>query len=351
MTLLLPVRSIVVALMAFATLAGKGAAQDHDHHMMMGSASLKAQVEGDSFVLEMGPVDLPAHADHDAIRQPMPQAIQVGIDGWLRGYSIELLDRSGKSVPQSVVHHVNVIMPQKRELFSPIMLRVAAAGAETAPVGLPFFMGYEVKKADTMLVSAMLHNESATSYEGVRLRVKLPLTKRRVLPSMGIFPFYMDVMPPAGSHSFDLPAGRSERYWEGSPAVPGRILGLSGHLHKYGTLLRLEDRTSGKVIWEGSPTVDDKGEVQAMPLKKFIATFGVGINPKHVYRLTAVYDNPTGAPVIDGGMGALGGVFLPGDGVVWPGVDRQNADYVLDWRITWRLDTSRDVHGSHKGPG
>jgi hypothetical protein len=213
MTLLLPVRSIVVALMAFATLAGKGAAQDHDHHMMMGSASLKAQVEGDSFVLEMGPVDLPAHADHDAIRQPMPQAIQVGIDGWLRGYSIELLDRSGKSVPQSVVHHVNVIMPQKRELFSPIMLRVAAAGAETAPVGLPFFMGYEVKKADTMLVSAMLHNESATSYEGVRLRVKLPLTKRRVLPSMGIFPFYMDVMPPAGSHSFDLPAGRSERYW------------------------------------------------------------------------------------------------------------------------------------------
>jgi hypothetical protein len=118
-------------------------------------------------------------------------------------------------------------------------------------------------------------------------------------------------------------------------------------MHKYGVSLRFEDRTDGHVIWEGKPTLDARGEVEAMPVKKFVATFGVAVRPDHVYRLTAVYENPTAAPVVDGGMGAVGGVFLPRDSAGWPAVDRANADYQLDWRITYRLDTSLDVHGGH----
>ena len=103
----------------------------------------------------------------------------------------------------------------------------------------------------------------------------------------------------------------------------------------------------GKTIWEGKPAVDENGEVVAMPIKRFVRSFGVGVKTSHTYRLTAVYENPTEAPVIDGGMGALGGVFLPRDSAGWPAVDRENPDYVLDWRITYRLDTSRDVHRGH----
>jgi hypothetical protein len=316
-------------------------------HAVGPSAALTTVMDRGDLVFDLGPIDLPAKAMHDDIRQPAPLTVVIGIDGWLRGYSIELVDSAGRDVPQSVVHHVNVIIPQRRELFSPIMLRLAAAGSETAPVGLPWFLGYEVRKTDSVLVSAMLHNPSAVAYRGVHLRVRMPATRRRLLGAMAVFPFYMDVMPPAGSHSFDLPAGRTERYWEGSPAIGGRILGVSGHMHKYGVALRLEDRTTGKVIWEGRPTVDEHGEVVAIPIKRFVKTFGVGVHPDHVYRLTVVYDNPTGAPVIDGGMGALGGVFLPSEAEKWPAVDRTNADYVLDWRITYRLDTSRDVRGGH----
>ena len=318
----------------------------HDH--ALGSmATLKTVVDKGDLVFELGPIDLPANAAHDAIHQPPPLTIPVGVDGWLRGYTIELVDSAGRAVPQTVVHHVNVIIPQKRELFSPIMLRLAAAGAETAPVGLPWFLGYEVRQTDSVLVSAMFHNPSKTGYEQVYLKVRMPLTKKRRMGAMTVFPFYMDVMPPAGSHSFDLPAGRSERFWEGSPAIYGRILGVSGHVHKYGVSLRLEDRTSGKVLWEGKPTVDEQGEVVAIPIKKFVTTFGVGVHPDHIYRLTVEYDNTTGGPIVDGGMGALGGVFLPGDADRWPAVDRVNPEYVLDWRITYRLDTSRDVHGGH----
>jgi hypothetical protein len=342
----------VLAILGAATIFGTAAGGQmpmHDHSMapMPSTATLKTVVDRGDLVFELGPIDLPANAMHDDIRQPPPLTVAVGVDGWLHGYTIELVDSGGRPVPQTVVHHVNVIIPQKRELFSPIMLRLAAASAETAPVGLPWFLGYQVRETDSVLVSAMFHNPSETGYEKVYLKVRMPLTRRHLVGAMGIYPFYMDVMPPAGSHSFDLPAGRSERFWEGSPAIGGRILGISGHMHKYGVALRLEDRTNGSVIWEGTPAVDEHGEVIAMPIKRFVKTFGVGIKTDHVYRLMAVYENPTGAPVIDGGMGALGGVFLPRDSIGWPAVDRLNPDYVLDWRITYRLDTSRDVHGGH----
>ena len=339
------VLAILGAAMMFGT-AASGQMVMHDHSMAS-VAALRTVVNRGDLVFELGPIDLPANAGHDDIHQPPPLAVAVGVDGWLHGYTIELVDSGGRPVPQAVVHHVNVIIPQKRELFSPIMLRLAAAGAETAPVGLPWFLGYQVHESDSVLVSAMFHNPSETGYEKVYLKVRMPLTRRHVVGAMGIYPFYMDVMPPAGSHSFDLPEGRSERFWEGSPAIGGRILGISGHMHKYGVALRLEDRTNGSVIWEGKPGLDEKGEVMAMPIKRFVRTFGVGIKPDHLYRLTAVYDNPTGMPVVDGGMGALGGVFLPRDSIGWPAVDRVNPEYVLDWRITYRLDTSRDVHGGH----
>jgi hypothetical protein len=343
-------RATNVVIFGILVAGSSGGAQMPMMHMHPAgpAATLTTAIDNGDLIFDLGPIDLPAKATHEDVQQPAPLTVLAGVDGWLRGYTIELVDAAGRTVPQVVVHHVNVIIPQRRELFSQIMLRLAAAGAETAPVGLPWFLGYQVRAKDSVLVSAMLHNPTDVAYAGVHLRVRMPLTKKRLFGAAAVFPFYMDVMPPAGSHSFDLPVGRSERYWEGSPAINGRILGVSGHMHKYGVSLKLEDRTSGRVIWEGQPTVDEHGEVVAIPIKRFVRTFGVGAHPDHVYRLTVVYDNPTGSPVIDGGMGALGGVFLPEEEEKWPTVDRSNPDYVLDWRITYRLDTSRDVHAGHQ---
>jgi hypothetical protein len=300
-------------------------------------------------VLELGPFDLPARAGHDGMRQPPPRAVALPVAGWIQGYAVEIIDARGSRLPQGMLHHVNVIVPGRRELFSAIMQRLAAAGAETAPVRLPRFIGYPVRRGDTLIITTMLHNPTGTAYTGARLRLRFPFTPATArFQRITIHPFYIDVMPPAGRHFFDLPPGRSARSWEARPAVPGRILGVSGHLHRYGVALRLEDVTAGRVIWEARPITDARGGIVGMPSKRFVATLGVAVRPDHVYRLTAVYDNPTGRTIAAGGMGALGGVFLPSRGVRWPPARRTDPEYQRDVSVTWRLtEQAAAGHGHH----
>lgn len=296
-------------------------------------------------LLELEPLQLPASASHHAVEQPPPTTFTFPASGWLRGYQVELVDGRGRAVSREVIHHVNLILPQRRELFSPIMLRLGAAGAETGPVRLPRLLGYRVKRGDTLLVTAMLHNPTTDAYHGVRLRVRFEFaTGRGIVPLVAIVPFYMDVMPPAGGHAFDLPPGRSEQSWEGRPAVAGRILGVGGHLHRYAIALRLEEVGTGRVIWEARPTVDERGTVVAMPTRTFLRRLGVPLRPDRLYRLTAIYDNPTGHLVRDGGMGALGGIFLPARGARSPMVNAGDPEYVLDVRTT----RSGEHHGSEQ---
>jgi hypothetical protein len=281
----------------------------------------------------------PHAGHHGGSGSPPPQAVRVPFALWIHGYSLELTDGEGRQLPQAFVHHVNLIAPERRELFSNIMLRLGAAGAETSPIRLPRAVGVPAGAGDSILVIAMVHNPTMDHHDGVVLRIRIPYTpaSTRVRP-LSVAPFYLDVMPPAGEHSFDLPPGRSERSWEGSPAIAGRILGVSGHLHRYGVALRLEDVTGGRLLWEGRPKLNAEGEVTGFPITRFVHKLGIAIQPERVYRLTAIYDNPTGGVVHDGGMGALGGVFLPARGVKWPTVVDSHPEYLLDRKIQFRLD-------------
>lgn len=311
--------------------AGPLQAQDPPLRMVVDSSRKE-------MVIELGPIDFPAKADHHVMPQPTTRGVQVPITGWIHGFRIELEDRAGRPVPQVLLHHINVIAAERRELFSNIMLRVAAAGQETGPAVLPRMVGMRVEEGEELLVPAMLHNPTPKSYHGVMIRVRMPYTPADTwLRPLSAYPFYLDVMPPAGeTHAFDIPPGRSEKSWEARPALPGRILGVGGHLHKYGVALRLENVTTGKVIWETAPVTDEDGEVIGMPVKKFFWRLGVPVRPDHTYRLTAVYENPTGEVIPDGAMGALGGVFLPARGARWPSIDPDHPDYQLDLRVNRR---------------
>jgi hypothetical protein len=307
--------------------------------------SLRHDEEAQELIFEIGPLHLEANSGHDGVTQPKAQVLALPISGYLHGFTTEMVDADGNVIPSVMLHHVNIIAPQRRELFSQIMQRVGAAGSETGPVTIPRFLGYPVNAGDSLLFTAMFHNPTATSHHDARLRIRMRYSGEKVWhPRWSVQPFYLDVMPPAGGHAYDLPPGKSTRSWQGQPAVNGRILALGGHLHKYGLSLRLEDVTEGKVLFESEPELDENGNVIGMPKKTLIWRLGIPLRADRVYRLTATYDNPTGETLTGGGMGALGGVIVPDNEALWPVVDRLHPEYQYDVKVTYQ-----GSHGGHGG--
>lgn len=308
-----------------------------------------APAPGASYLLtfELPSVDLPAGADHTEAPQPRPVPVAIPHDGWMRGFEVQILDAAGLPVPHDVLHHVQLFDPSRRDLFHPFMLRVAGAGGETGGIRLPWPLAYRVHAGDSLLLGAMVHNPGGEAREGVRVRLRLEMeSDGRVRPRMAVFPFFLHVTDPGEPTSYDLPPGRSERGWEGSPAAKGRILGLGGHLHRYGVELVLEDVTAGKVLWRGEPTVADDGSILGVERSAFRLRLGIPVDPERVYRVTAVYDNPTGETLRDGGMGTIGGVVRVRE-EDWPRARPDHPVYVRDLEAQLSPDAHTGGHAGH----
>lgn len=294
----------------------------------------------------IGPLELRAGLEH--LRPPI-QLAEFPIDGWLHGYEIEMLDAAGNEIPIELLHHVNFIDPDKRELFSAIPRRVMAAGRETDAERLPRIIGYPVAEGDRMLIASMFANSLDEDFDAANLHVRFFYSTEAdgFLQPRNIFPFYLDVIGPLGDKGFAVPPGNTTKYWEGRPAVGGRILAIGGHVHDYATRLALVDMTSGKTVWEVEPETDGSGHVTGVPSKKFFWTLGKTIEADHVYRVVVEYDNPLDKPAVDGGMGAIGGVMWVGKSVNWPAFDRTNEMYVEE--LTSLLSSPDRMRGHGHG--
>lgn len=300
--------------------------------------------ENQELIFMVGPLDLPAGAGHHAIAQPPLLTGTVPVDAYMYGFQVQMVDAQGAPMTNEVLHHINLIDPDHRELFSPVARRLFAAGGETQPASMPKVLGVPLERGQRLMVSAMFHNPTETSYAGARLKVTLKYRGEGWVFPLSVYPVYIDVMGHVGEKDFDLPPGRSERYWEGSPGVAGRLLAAGGHVHDHAVLLKFEDLTQGKVLWETGPELNEEGRVVAVPVGKFWWKGGIELRPDHRYRLTVVYENPTGAKLVGGGMGVLGGVFLPARGVEWPSLDPSDPEYLANLEET-RLTAERRAMG------
>lgn len=303
--------------------------------------------ENKKLVIELGPIDLPAGiSHHDLVQIPVQEAV-LPFDFTIRGFYADAVDAAGNQVPREVLHHANVLDPRRRELFLPIMLRIMASSHETPPVALPgWLFGIPMRAGNPVLALAMLHNPTAESYEGVVIRIHLDYERRARLPIYPVVPFHLDTMfPNAERKAFDLPPGRSSQSYESSPAVSGLILGLSGHLHRYATRLRLENLTTGDVLYDIVPGTDEDGHIEDIPVLLHRGKgLGARIESSHVYRVTAEYVNPTGEVIVDGGMGAVGGAFLPLED--WPAANPADPLYQRDY--DWVLLSQTEHGGGHE---
>ncbi len=256
---------------------------------------------------------------------------------------VELRDSAGRVLPRVLLHHFNLADPERRDLFLPVGLHIMAAGNETPPLEVPrFLFGLPLERGERFLASAMLVNPTPIAYHKVRVRCVMRFEPAHGLwPLFSGYPWVLDVLfplghPPHGSKAFDLVPGRSTHSFESHPAIAGTIVGLGGHLHKYGVRIELSDATTGEVLWHAAPILDSTGHVVSIPTT-LLANWhrlGVHIVPAHRYRVTAIYDNPTGHLLRDGGMGLVGGLFVPDRGTRWPTVDTSDTLYQRDLLAT-----------------
>lgn len=294
----------------------------------------------------VGPVELPAGAGH--LRLPI-QLVEIPVAGWLHGFQWEIRDAAGRELPNRLLHHVNLVDPDNRELFGPVPRRVMAAGRETDRERIPRLLGYPVEAGTRLLVVSMFANATERDYPRAYLHVRLFYSAEddRWIRPRTVYPFYLDVMGFVGPKSFPLPPGKATRAWEGSPAIDARILGIGGHLHDYATALRLVDVTAGKTLWEAEPERDERGRVIGVPTARYWWRGGLPIHKDHVYRIEVEYHNPTDRPAPDGAMGAIGGVVWASGDADWPALDRGDPDYVADLRNTLEEPFRSAGHGGH----
>ena len=276
--------------------------------------------------LVIGPVELPPR--QEGILIPV-QLVRVPVDVWLHGFSWSVVDGQGRELPAELLHHVNLIDPDRRELFGPAARRVVAAGRETSAFRTPSLLGYPLARGTRLLVTAMFANPFPDSVPHAELRVRLHFSPRprRGPEPLAIFPFHMDVMGPVGIKSFPVPPGRTVKSWEGSPAADVRVLALGGHMHDHARLLLLEDVTTGRTLWRAVPE-RRASRVVGVPRAQPWRRGGLRLVRDHVYRVTVEYDNPTDTAIAHGGMGLVAGVVT--GRAPWPPVDPADPDYAAD---------------------
>lgn len=300
------------------------------------AARVRLNPAASEIIIELPGIPLPAHTGHHGGGGGYPPVVraELPVDASLYGFRVEVVDSSGRLLPAGLIHHFNLIDPNNRELFLPISRRIMAAGKETGAQRLPrFFFGVPMRKGSLMVASAMLHNPTDTNYADVRTRVVLSyVPAEKWYPFFDGYPWQLDVGFPVGDKSFTLPPGKSTRSYEAKPSVSGKIVAVGGHMHEMGTRIELLEVETGRLLWSGAPVLDPEKNITGIPIGKLYGLFKVGaaIRPDRTYRVTVHYDNSTGGPVQAGGMGVIGGLFVPDKGAAWPVANKTDPLYVQD---------------------
>lgn len=264
--------------------------------------------------------DMDMMADHNTpvIRFEWP------VEGWFRGFTIEIVDAAGRPIDRRLVHHLIAINFDRRQLLYPSYERIFGIGQETEDAFVPKSIGIPMKPATKLGMYLAWANETGKDLEGVQVRLKLAYSPPNLNPRpLAALPIYMDVNLTVGKgNTFDIPAGRSEKSWEFTPPVSGRLLGVGGHMHDYGVAVRLEDAETGKTLSQITTTRTPDGKVTRIGRRLFgVSGQGLLLKAGRKYRVVGVYDNPTGQMITKGAMAHMVGLYAPSDYSKWPVLD------------------------------
>ncbi|MBK8004114.1 MAG: hypothetical protein IPK12_09290 [Gemmatimonadetes bacterium] len=271
--------------------------------------------------------------DHGASHDTPVQQFTWPVDGWFRGFKLEVRDRHGRVLPRRIMHHLIAVNYDRRQLLYPAAERLFGAGTETADATIPATIGVPLPRGTNLGFYVAWHNDTGEDLEGVELTMRLEYSPANLNPRpLDVMPLYMDVnLTVGGSNSFDVPPGRSEKGYEFTLPIGGRLIGYSGHLHDYGVSVRLEDVETGKVVARVTATRDRQGKVSKVSRSlPGLRGAGVRLKANHRYRVVGTYDNPTGETLVNGAMAHIAALFAPDNVKDWPAVDLADPTFQTD---------------------
>jgi hypothetical protein len=315
------------------------AAQQPDVRVRLDSARREVLVEA-------GPLHVPEATPYSHHPSESRLDFDWPVEGWIRGYRIDLVDAEGRPLPRTMLHHAGVANLERRQLAYPIAERLFAVGRETTPVMLPSSMGVSLRAGQRLRLYFALVNETKVPVDGARLQIRLTLSPEDATPR-AVFPVMLDANPRpiGGTRAYDVPPGLSVTSAEVRVPVGGHLRALGAHLHDHAVEIRLEDVITGRVMARlGTHRRADGGLVSVDSTRFALTRRGLRLDAGRPYRVVAVYDNPTGATIRHGAMAFLAGPFVPDDVAQWPALDTADSSYQRDLE---GADAEHALHAGH----
>lgn len=278
------------------------------------------------------------------------------VEGWLRGFDSGVEDSLGNKLPKKLMHHMIGVNYSRRQALYPAAERLFGAGAETADATIPATIGVPMKPGMDLGFYIMWHNETGKDLDGVYMTVDLKYSPKNISPRpVEVLPLYMDVnLTVGGSNVYDVPPGRSEKSWDFTFPMDGRLLGYGGHLHDYGVNVKLMDLTSKKIIAQVKAQTAKDGTVTGVSRSlPGVSGEGVRLRAGRQYRVIALYDNPTGKVLKNGAMAHITGIFAPDKPADWPAINESDPEYQKDLASLEAMGSGDGMegmehdHGSH----
>jgi hypothetical protein len=251
------------------------------------------------------------------------------------------------------MHHLIMVNFSRRQLVYSAAERLMGAGTETDDeVSVPKTIGVPMKPGMRLGMYVAWHNDTGKDLPGVYLKLTMLWTPKNQNPQpVNALPIYMDVnLTVGGSNTFDVPPGHSTKAYEFTLPIGGRLLGVGGHMHDYGTRVRLVDAETGKVITQVVAERAPDGKLVKVSRKLYgVSGSGLRLKANHRYRVVGDYDNPTGELRVKGAMAHMVGLFVPDDMNRWPAINPGDPTYQRDLASLQVRGGDESMSGMHHG--
>jgi hypothetical protein len=219
---------------------------------------------------------------------------------WIVGYQTIVLDANNAPSKENYLCHTffgdqRVTQHDDREMIA------LYSDAFTPEVNIPDGFGFRLAAGESLHWMPLFNNRQEQS---ARLRMKAVISiireKDRSKPMRQLYSTLRSVNVP---HLFFVKPGRHEFQKTFETPFDGSIHFIGTHIHPYGVSIELYDLTQDRLVWKSTRKLDAAGQMVAMD--SFGNAAGYAIKAGNRFRITAVYDNSTSAPI-----DAMAGLFI-----------------------------------------